>query len=216
MAIRAAVGRRAERGTGSTPVRHRPHSGRLGWRPPEGASCGLKGASAHCRSPRGRPVPARRGSAGFGPPNCSTGRPSRRRLPTSTPRFERWSRTSSAGREFAGASYKRLTDPPFNLSQEEAAKRVGLSGRSVVSLLALLEEPPEIQEMLARANISPRHVRALHTIENKSERTALAQQAASKHWSVEESALAGPRPVAGLAPASLSRSGARSGKCCAM
>ncbi len=53
-------------------------------------------------------------------------------------------------------------------------------------LLALLEEPPEIQEMLARANISPRHVRALHTIESESERTALAQQAASKQWSVRE------------------------------
>ncbi len=52
--------------------------------------------------------------------------------------------------------------------------------------LALLDEPPEIQEMLSRGNISPGHVSALHTIENESERTALAKQAADKYWSVEE------------------------------
>ncbi len=80
-----------------------------------------------------------------------------------------------------------MTDPPFNLTQDEIAKRVGLSGRSVVShMLALLEEPPEIQEMLSRDNISPRHVRALHAIEDESERTALATQVANKQWSVRE------------------------------
>ncbi len=82
--------------------------------------------------------------------------------------------------------YQRLTDAPFNLSQEEVAKRMGPTNPSFSRTLALLDEPPEIQEIMARAIISPRHVRALHTIENESERTALAKQAASKHWSVEE------------------------------
>ncbi len=82
--------------------------------------------------------------------------------------------------------YKRLTDAPFNLSQEEVAKRMGTDQSVVSRTLALLDEPPEIQEIMSRGIISPGHVSALHTIESESERTALAQQAASKHWSVEE------------------------------
>ncbi len=79
--------------------------------------------------------------------------------------------------------------------------RMGGTEQSVDSrTIALLEEPPEIQEMLSRDNISPRHVRALHTIGNESERTALAQQAASKHWSVEETEQRARRAATGGRP----------------
>ncbi len=103
--------------------------------------------------------------------------------------------------------FKRLTDPPFSLSQEEVARRVGLERSMVSRLLSLLDEPPPIQEIVARATITPHHVRALDTIQDKSQRVALAQEAANKHWSVRETekrisraAKGGRSPKAELAP----------------
>ncbi len=84
-------------------------------------------------------------------------------------------------------AFKRLNQPPFKLTQEEIAKRVGFSSRAAVSnVIALLDEPPEIQEMLSRDNISAGHVHALQAIEDEGERTELAKRAANRHWSVRE------------------------------
>ncbi len=83
--------------------------------------------------------------------------------------------------------FKRLTDPPFNLTQEEIAKRLGLSSQSMVSrVLALLDEPPEIQEIMSRDIITAGHLRSLDSIQDKSQRIALAKEAGDKHWSVRE------------------------------
>jgi ParB-like chromosome segregation protein Spo0J len=93
--------------------------------------------------------------------------------------------------------FKRLTDPPFNLSQDEVARRVGLERSMVSRLLSLLDEPPEIQEFLPRGKITPGHLRALDIIQDKSQRVALAEEAADKHWSVRETEKRIPRAAKG-------------------
>ncbi len=83
-------------------------------------------------------------------------------------------------------AFKQLTDPPFKLSQREIAKRTGLDHSVVLRTVELLKQPEQIQELLSRASISPKHVRALRAVKRDSDRAKLAEQAASEHWSVQE------------------------------
>jgi ParB family transcriptional regulator, chromosome partitioning protein len=88
----------------------------------------------------------------------------------------------------------------FALGQEEIAKRLGVDQSTVSRLLSLLEEPAEIQALLAQDKLSVRHLRALDTIEDPDQRIDVANQAADKSWSVKEterrvnSALKSPSP----------------------
>jgi len=83
-------------------------------------------------------------------------------------------------------AFKQLTDPPFNLSQREIARRVGLDQSVIVRTVELLKQPEQIQELLSRATLSPTHVRALKAVKSNSARAELAAQAAREQWSVEE------------------------------
>jgi ParB family chromosome partitioning protein len=61
-------------------------------------------------------------------------------------------------------AYRRLMDE-FNITQEEAAKRVGKARSSVANALRLLSLPPEIQAALAEGKISEAHAKYLLGIE---------------------------------------------------
>src|SRR6266700_1206268 len=63
--------------------------------------------------------------------------------------------------------YKQLVDPPYNLTQEAVAQRVGKSQTAVARTLALLELPPEIQEIMPRGIISETHTRSLRKISDR-------------------------------------------------
>ena len=64
----------------------------------------------------------------------------------------------------------------FDLTQEEAAKRVGKQRSSVANLLRLLDLEPEIREAVSRGTISFGHARALLAVESGSDRMALFQR----------------------------------------
>jgi len=85
----------------------------------------------------------------------------------------------------------------FNLQQEEVAARIGVSPTKVSRLLSLLDEPPEIQKLLASGSISPTHLRELDEIEDKSARVEAAKQAAEKQWSVRETEQRARKPTKG-------------------
>jgi ParB family chromosome partitioning protein len=83
-------------------------------------------------------------------------------------------------------AFQQLTEPPFELSQREIAKRTGLDHSVILRTVELLKQPQQIQELLSRATISPTHVRALRGVKRDSDRAKLAEQAAAEHWSVKE------------------------------
>jgi ParB family transcriptional regulator, chromosome partitioning protein len=84
------------------------------------------------------------------------------------------------------AGYKRLTQPPCNFTLEEIAKRYGYrSHTSVVAIIALLDQPAAIQELVARATIGERHVRFLSRIKDLNARIKWAKRAAEENWSVK-------------------------------
>ncbi len=65
-------------------------------------------------------------------------------------------------------AFKRLADE-FTMTQESIATRVGRSRSSVTNSLRLLSLPPEIQNSLARNEITAGHARALLGIEDRDE-----------------------------------------------
>lgn len=64
----------------------------------------------------------------------------------------------------------------FDLTQEEAAKRVGKQRSSIANLLRLLDLEPEIREAVSRGTITFGHARALLAVESQAERLALFQR----------------------------------------
>lgn len=83
--------------------------------------------------------------------------------------------------------YKMLSDPPFNMTQAEIAAHVGLNDNSLVSrIIALLDQPIELREIMTRGIISEGHCRALSKINDLNLRIAIARQADEEEWSVRE------------------------------
>lgn len=84
------------------------------------------------------------------------------------------------------AGYKRLTQPPCNMTLEEIAKCYGLSARSSVQrIIDLLDQPQPIQDLLSRDNIGEGQVRYLNRIKDLDVRTKLAKRAAQEGWTVQ-------------------------------
>jgi len=74
----------------------------------------------------------------------------------------------------------------FQLGHEQIAMRVGVD-RSVVSrMLALLEQPKAIQQMLADERLSPSHLRSLAEIPDESKRIEVAAEVAEHGLSTRE------------------------------
>ena len=64
----------------------------------------------------------------------------------------------------------------FDLTQEEAAKKVGKQRSSIANLLRLLDLEPEIQDAVSRGTITFGHARALLALSRKKERLELFQR----------------------------------------
>jgi len=82
--------------------------------------------------------------------------------------------------------YKQLVEPPYNLTQEAIAKRVGKSQTVVARVLVLLDLPEEIQELMPRGIITETHTRSLRKIGDRVIQIKLAQDADREKWSVKE------------------------------
>src|SRR5258707_11457691 len=85
------------------------------------------------------------------------------------------------------AGYKRMRSPPCSSTLEEIAKRYGYrSHTSVIAIIARLDQPAAIQELVARATIGERHVRFMSRIKDLNARVKLAKRAAEEDWSLKE------------------------------
>ncbi len=82
--------------------------------------------------------------------------------------------------------YKQLVEPPYNLTQEAIAQRVGKSQTAIARILALLELPLEIQEIMPHGIITETHSRALRKISDRTKQIQLARQADREGCTVKE------------------------------
>jgi ParB family chromosome partitioning protein len=84
------------------------------------------------------------------------------------------------------AGYKRLTQPPCNLTLEAIAKRYGFSAASSVKrLIDLLDQPVAIRDFLSQDKIGEAHVRYLSRIKDLDARAKMAKRAAEEGWTVK-------------------------------
>lgn len=82
--------------------------------------------------------------------------------------------------------FKQLSGPPYNLTREAIAQRVGRSQTCVARCLALLDLPPEIQELIPRGVVTETHTRALRKITDRAQQIATARLADREGWNVKE------------------------------
>ena len=83
------------------------------------------------------------------------------------------------------AAYQQLIED-FGLTQEQVATRVGKSRSAVTNTLRLFQLPAAIQGMIAAAELSAGHGRALLTIEDSEAAVQLAKTAATEGWTVRQ------------------------------
>lgn len=84
-------------------------------------------------------------------------------------------------------AYRRLIDE-FNLTQREVAEKVGKSRESVANTVRLLSLPKEIQDSLARGEISEGHTRAILMIgSDPAQQIEVFRTISSRRLSVRES-----------------------------
>jgi len=82
--------------------------------------------------------------------------------------------------------YKQLVEPPYNMTQEAIAHRVGKSQTAIARTLALLDLPPEIQDIMPRGIITETHTRSLRKITDRARQVELAHQGDKEGWTVKE------------------------------
>jgi len=82
--------------------------------------------------------------------------------------------------------FKQLVEPPYSLTQEAIAQRVGKSQTVVARTLALLDLPIEIQELMPRGIITETHTRSLRKISDRTLQIKLAREADRQQWSCKE------------------------------
>ena len=95
----------------------------------------------------------------------------------------------------AARGYKQLLDQ-FGLTQAELARQIGKSPSTIAYALSLLRLPPEMQESIARGDITMDHGKALLSVASPERRAALFGEmisqglsvAASRRWAAEEGA----------------------------
>jgi ParB family chromosome partitioning protein len=74
----------------------------------------------------------------------------------------------------------------FDLTQEEAAKKVGKQRSTVANLIRLLELEPEIKDAVSRGTITFGHARALLGVSSKRERLELFKRITTESFSVRK------------------------------
>lgn len=82
-------------------------------------------------------------------------------------------------------AYKRLIDE-FNITQEEAAKKVGKARSSVANALRLLTLPIAVQEALASGKISEAHAKYLLGLENEAKQLNMLKKILRQNLTVAE------------------------------
>lgn len=82
-------------------------------------------------------------------------------------------------------AYKRLIDE-FNITQEEAAKKVGKARSSVANALRLLTLPAAVQEALAAGKISEAHAKYLLGLENEAKQLNMLKKILRQNLTVAE------------------------------
>lgn len=87
--------------------------------------------------------------------------------------------------EEAAAIAKLMAD--YELSQEEAAKKLGRSQSAVANKLRLLRLSPACTTLLRQAELTERHARALLRLEDEEERLAALRHIMEKHLNVAQS-----------------------------
>lgn len=81
--------------------------------------------------------------------------------------------------------YRTLMDE-YALTQEEAARAVNKSRPAVANALRLLQLPEPVTALVAEGKLSAGHARALLTLSDPQEQSALAQETVQQGWSVRE------------------------------
>ncbi len=82
-------------------------------------------------------------------------------------------------------SYKTLLDKGY-LTQEELAKKMGLSQSAISNKLRLLSLSPSVQEALIEGKISERHARSLLVLERKEDQDEWLQKLINERLTVKE------------------------------
>lgn len=82
-------------------------------------------------------------------------------------------------------AYERLIDE-FNITQEEAAKKVGKARSSVANALRLLSLPALVQEALAEGRISEAHAKYLLGLENEAKQLNMLKKIIRQNLTVAE------------------------------
>ncbi|GAF78946.1 unnamed protein product [marine sediment metagenome] len=91
-------------------------------------------------------------------------------------------------------AYKRLMRS-LSITQDEAARRVGVSRATVANFVRLLDLPDVIQEHVSRGTISMGHARAILAIKDPSKQLQAAKKVISRDLSVRQTELlASPKP----------------------
>jgi ParB family chromosome partitioning protein len=100
------------------------------------------------------------------------------------------------------AAYRQLLED-FNLTHEELATRVGKSRAAITNTLRLFQLPPTIQRLVAEAQLTEGHARALLGTPDRAFQEALARRAVSQGLSVRavEDAVRSRNQVGEAAPA---------------
>jgi ParB/RepB/Spo0J family partition protein len=81
--------------------------------------------------------------------------------------------------------YRRLHEAPFKLSFKQIATELGLKDAGSVRRIAgLLNQPPEILDLLSQRLLHEGHLRYLNRLTNAGKRVALAKRAAKGEWSL--------------------------------
>lgn len=83
------------------------------------------------------------------------------------------------------AAYQQLLED-FGMTHEDLARRVGRSRSAVTNTLRLFQLPPTIQKLVAQAQLSAGHARALLATPDRAFQEATARTAVSEQWSVRE------------------------------
>ena len=91
-------------------------------------------------------------------------------------------------------AYKSLMKT-LSITQDEAARRVGVSRATVANFVRLLDLPEEVQEYVSRGTISMGHARAILAIKDPSKQLQAAKRVISQGLSVRQiEFLASPKP----------------------
>jgi ParB family chromosome partitioning protein len=72
----------------------------------------------------------------------------------------------------------------LSLNHEEIGARTGKDRATITNSIRLLQLPPELQEMVAKRELSPGHARAILKLQNPKDQLELAKKILAEGWSV--------------------------------